>query len=160
MTLDQLILQHQAAAFLAHEADLLDSRNFNGWLDLFEDDGLYWVPASRDQSDMKGQVSVMLEDKPLLVLRVERLGHPHAYSVEPHPATVHLVGNVTAKEQDDVIVVRSKLIVEELREDHATRWSGSVTHHLRRRESGFGIVLKRVDLIAAGGVFAPISVPL
>ena len=79
-----------AAAFLAHEADLLDAGRFDDWLDLFDEDGLYWVPSSRDQTDMDGQVSIMLEDKPLLKLRITRLSHPRAHSVLPPPATVHM----------------------------------------------------------------------
>ena len=160
MNLELLTLHHAVSTFLAYETELLDSRDFHGWLDLFEEDGVYWVPTSRDQADMKTQVSIMAEDKALLGLRVERLGHPHAYSIEPHPATVHLVGNITVREEDGQIVARSKLIVEELREDRPTRWAGSVTHTLRRRGDGFGIVLKRVDLIQAGGTFTPISIPL
>lgn len=160
MTMDHLLLQHDVAAYLAHEADLLDRREFKAWLDLFEDDGLYWVPSSRNQTDMKGHVSVMLEDKALLALRTERLGHPHAYSVEPHPDTVHLVGNITVQTENDIIIARSKLMVDEMREDRQSRWSGSVTHQLRRRDNGFGIVLKRVDLTHAGNTFTAITIPL
>jgi benzoate/toluate 1,2-dioxygenase subunit beta len=160
VTIENLLLHHAVSLFLSGEAALLDKRNFRAWLDLFEDDGLYWVPTSADQRDMKEQVSIMLEDKPLLDLRVTRLGHPHAYSIEPHPATTHMTGNVVVDEQGDSIIVRSKLMVEELREGRATRWSGSVKHILRRREDGFGIVLKRVDLVQAGGVLPAISIPL
>lgn len=159
VTTERLLLHHAVSAFLSYEAALLDNREFGAWHDLFEEDGIYWVPTSADQSDMKGQVSIMLEDKPLLNLRVTRLGHPHAYSVEPHPATTHLIGNVTVSHEDDLIIARSKLMVEELREGKSTRWSGSVTHSLRRRDDGFGIVLKRVDLIQAGDVFTAISIP-
>jgi len=160
MSLEQIALHYAVSAFLAYEAELLDARDFGGWLDLFEEDGIYWVPASRDQSDMKNQVSIIAEDKALLGLRVERLGHPRTYSIEPHPATVHLVSNITVREDDGLIVARSKLVVDELREDKAARWGGSVSHTLRRRDDGFGIVLKRVDLIQAGGTFAPVTIPL
>ncbi|MCC2099038.1 MAG: aromatic-ring-hydroxylating dioxygenase subunit beta [Hyphomicrobiales bacterium] len=160
MNLDQMTLHYAVSAFLSYEAELLDSRDFHSWLELFEEDGIYWVPTSRDQADMKNQVSIMAEDKALLGLRVERLGHPRAYSMEPQPATIHLIGNITVREEDGLIFARSKLIVDELRDDRPTRWSGSVTHTLRRREDGFGIVLKRVDLIQAGGTFAAVTIPL
>ena len=51
-------------------------------------------------------------------------------------------------------------MVSEMRDDRETHFSGSVTHHLRRRPEGFGIVLKRVDLIQAGSTFSLISIPL
>lgn len=159
MTLEDVLLHRNVSEFLTHEAALLDKREFGAWLELFEADGVYWVPSSADQSDMQSQVSVIAEDKPLLALRVGRLSHPRAYSVEPHPRTTHLVGNISVAANDGIVEVNSKLMVEELREDKATRFSGTVTHQLRHRDDGFGIVLKRVDLIQAGGIFAPISIP-
>ncbi len=38
-------------AFLVHEARLLDERRFEDWLDLFTDDGWYWVPIEPDQDN-------------------------------------------------------------------------------------------------------------
>ena len=160
MNLDNVILHHAVSAFLSYEAALLDRREFRAWFDLFEDDGLYWIPSSAEQTDMKNQVSIMLEDKALLNMRVTRLAHPHAYSVEPHPATTHLVGNITVVQEGELVIANSKLIVEELREDVSTRWSGTVQHQLRRRGDGFGIVLKRIDVIQAGGVLPAVTIPL
>ena len=149
-----------AAAFLAHEADLLDAGRFDDWLDLFDEGGLYWVPSSRDQTDMDGQVSIMLEDKPLLKLRITRLSHPRAHSVLPPPATVHLVGNVVAKTGPKFVIVQSKLVMNMVWEDVQTSLSGSVLHHLLEVDGGYQILLKRIDLIQAGGIFSAISVPL
>ncbi len=146
--------------FLAHEADLLDQGKFDAWLELYEEDAIYWVPSSAEQTDMKGQVSIMLEDLPLLKLRVRRLSHPRAHAVTPKPATIHLIGNVTASEQDGLVVANSKLIMTQVRDNLETSLSGAVTHHLRRSVDGFKIKLKRVDLIQAGGVFSAISIPL
>ena len=148
------------SAFLSHEADLLDAGQFHDWLNLFDEDGLYWVPSSRDQTDMDGQVSIMLEDKPLLNLRVTRLSHTRALATIPPPATVHLIGNVVAKPSSEFVEVRSKLIMNMVREDEQTCFSGSVLHHLKEVEGGYRILLKRIDLIQAGGVFSAFSVPL
>ena len=149
-----------AAAFLAHEADLLDAGRFDDWLDLFDEDGIYWVPSSRDQTDMDGQVSIMLEDKPLLKLRITRLSHPRAHSVLPPPATVHLIGNVVAETGPRFVMVQSKLVMNMVREDEQTSLSGSVLHHLLEVGGGYRILLKRIDLIQAGGIFSAISVPI
>ena len=153
-------LLQEVSSFLTHEADLLDRGNFEAWLELYEDDALYWVPSSPEQTDMKGQVSIMLEDVPLLKLRVRRLSHPRAYAVTPKPATIHLIGNINASEEGSLVMVSSKLIMTQVRDNVATSLSGAVTHHLKRSEGGFGIKLKRVDLIEAGGTFSAISVPL
>jgi benzoate/toluate 1,2-dioxygenase beta subunit len=35
--------------FLIHEAKLLDERRFRDWMELFTEDGAYWVPATPNQ---------------------------------------------------------------------------------------------------------------
>ena len=153
-------LHRQISNFLAREAELLDGGNFEGWLDLFAENGIYWIPSERDQTDMQGQVSIMIEDVPLLKLRVARLSHPRAYSVSPPPATAHLVSNILVEINEEDIKVRSKLIVSEFRDDVNTILSGSATHQLIARDRSFKILLKRVDLIQAGGTFNGLSIPL
>ena len=86
--MESLTLHHQVSNFLAQEAELLDLGYFDRWLDLFADDGIYWIPSASDQTDMEGQVSIILEDVALLKLRVARLSHPRAYAVTPLPATI------------------------------------------------------------------------
>ena len=153
-------LTQKVSEFLFYEADLLDARKYDQWLSLFDHDAIYWIPSSSDQTDMKGTVSIILEDVPLLKLRVQRLSHPRAYSVAPPPATAHLLGNIRVKKIDKSIISNSKLIVTEIRDDVETRYTGSVTHHLRVIKSGFRINLKRIDLLQAGGTFSIISLPL
>ena len=36
--------------FLYHEARLLDTGQFEAWLDLFTEDATYWLPLERDQT--------------------------------------------------------------------------------------------------------------
>ena len=153
-------LVQKVQAFLNLEADLLDHKNLDQWLDLFEDDGIYWVPASPNQEDMRGEISIILEDKPLLQLRITRLSHPRAHATIPPPATSHLLGNVSITRMGDLIQAKSKLIVTEFRNEKNTLLSGSVTHELRELDSGFRIRLKRVDLAQAGGIFSAITIPL
>ena len=85
----EVLLQNNVQAFLIHEADLLDRGLFGEWVDLFDEDGIYWVPSSPFQEDMRGQVSIILEDKELLKLRATRLAHPnaHAFSLVHQPST-------------------------------------------------------------------------
>ncbi len=157
---EALALHHQVSHFLAQEAELLDLGNFDGWLDLFAEKGIYWIPSTSDQTDMEGQVSIILEDVALLKLRVARLSHPRAYAASPSPSTVHLVGNIMVETGNDNITVRSKLIVNEVRDDVRTSLSGTATHHLIASGDSFEILLKRVNLIQAGGTFNALSIPL
>ena len=50
---------------------MLDELRFEDWLDLYTEDGHYWMP------DAKLHASLMYEDKLLLRVRVERLAGQH-----------------------------------------------------------------------------------
>ena len=42
----------EAEDFLYHEADLLDRREFDQWLTLFTEDGIYWLPMDDDDDPL------------------------------------------------------------------------------------------------------------
>ena len=46
--LKQLRLAREIEQFLYAEAELLDQRRFNEWLDLFTEDARYWMPIKRN----------------------------------------------------------------------------------------------------------------
>ena len=155
-----MLLHSEVQGFLTHEANLLDSGQFEEWLELFDEDGVYWIPSSPTQEDMHGQVSIILEDKNLLKMRVARLSHPKAHAVNPRPTTVHMVGNISADMEGELVISKSKLIMTEFRNSRETCLGGSVTQRKRKKGGKYRIQLKRVDLIQAEGTFSAITVPL
>jgi 3-phenylpropionate/cinnamic acid dioxygenase small subunit len=150
--------------FLYHEAWLLDSGQLQAWVELFSDDGMYWIPSSPTQTDRLNQVSIVLEDKALLQVRMQRLCHEDAHAVTPMPATVHTVSNVNLldgrSDSEFGYVVRSVVTMHEQRGDIARTLSAYATHTLLSNDDEFKIAQKRVDLIQCGTAFAPISVLL
>lgn len=60
--------------FLYHEANLLDDRDFESWIALFADDGLYWVPSNSADRDPNQRVSIFYENVEGLKDRVWCLG--------------------------------------------------------------------------------------
>src|SRR3982751_5451022 len=38
-------LQHEVEQFLYRQSELLDTKQWQAWIDLFTDDGVYWMPA-------------------------------------------------------------------------------------------------------------------
>lgn len=147
--------------FLFHEAALLDAGRFEDWLDLFADDGIYWIPGEAGQTDPLGTVSIIYEDKPILAMRVERLGHPRIYSADPLPRTVHMVGNVTVETEGETIVATSTLIVASYRDGPTVNHHGRARHVLKMgTDDRLRILEKRVDLIDCDGIHGPIIVPL
>ncbi len=149
--------------FLIHEAGLLDSRRFRDWMELFADDGTYWVPAVPDQESPFDQASLFYDDRDLMRTRVERLEHPRIHVQTPPSRTAHLVGNVLVEEVDEAkgeYVVGSTVIMVEYRDEAQRVFAGRQRHRLRRDGVSFRIVQKRVDLINCDSAFEAMAVPI
>jgi 3-phenylpropionate/cinnamic acid dioxygenase small subunit len=153
-------LTRSVEAFLIHEARLLDAGAMQDWLNLYDDDAVYWVPASPGQTDPLNHVSIMYEDKPVLAMRVERLSHPRAYAVDPAPRATHLVSNVTAAQSDDGLVdAEAAFMMTESRAGGTKVFSGRYTYRLAPSGDGFRIKSKRVDLMDCDAVHGLITLP-
>ena len=87
--------------FLIHEARLLDERRFRDWMELFTEDGTYWVPAVPDQESPFDQASLFYDDRELMRTRVERLEHPRIHVQTPPSRTAHLIGNTLIEQADE-----------------------------------------------------------
>ena len=149
--------------FLMHEARLLDERRFREWMELFADDGTYWVPAAPDQESPFDQASLFYDDRELMRTRVERLEHPRIHVQTPPSRTAHLVGNVLIEAADEAkgeVVVGSTVIMVEYRDGAQRLFAGRQHHRLRRDGASFRIVQKRVDLINCDCAFEPMAVPI
>jgi len=149
--------------FLINEARLLDERRFRDWMELFADDGTYWVPAVPDQKSPFDQASLFYDDRELMKTRIERLEHPRIHVQTPPSRTAHVVGNVVVEEADAAkgeYVVGSTFIMAEYRDDAQRLFAGRQHHRLRRQGDTFRIVQKRVDLINCDGAFEAMAVPI
>lgn len=137
----------EVAAFLYHEASLLDTRSFDEWLSLYAEDAIYSVPQD-PQADPVHRVSLLYEDHRRLYERVMRLNSGFAYAQEPPSRTAHLIGNVRVTGQSgDVLEVASVLNVTEVRRGRVNVFAGAVDHRLRRSDGGFSIVGKEIRLV-------------
>jgi benzoate/toluate 1,2-dioxygenase subunit beta len=141
---------------LYRQAASLDARDWAGFIDLFADDGIYWVPASPEQTTGDGVPSIFYEDRDLMRVRMKRLGHPHAWSQMTEWGTNHVVSNVMLEKQDPRtgdVVARSRFHVMEFRNDTTRHFAGSYIHHLKRTKDGYRIRLQRVDMVNAQGPY-------
>ena len=92
--IDDVLEQHRIEQFLFREARLIDERRFTEWEQLWDDDGIYWVPANGDGTDPDRDVSLIYDNRSRLHSRVERYAGGKAFSQQPPPRTAHLVTNV------------------------------------------------------------------
>jgi benzoate/toluate 1,2-dioxygenase beta subunit len=149
--------------FIEHEANLLDEQRFDEWLELFAEDGIYWVPARPGQESPLTHVSLFYDDKPTLRIRVERLKHPKIHSQTPPSKTVRLVSNFRLGPQSGdpaEHIVTSKFVLLEDRPGVERRlFGGRYTHRLRVAPGGLRIVSKRVDLTNCDQFFPSLTQP-
>jgi 3-phenylpropionate/cinnamic acid dioxygenase small subunit len=145
--------------FLYHEARLLDTQQYEAWLELFTDDATYWLPLERDQRDPFETSSIIHDDRTLLELRVRQARHPRAHARQPLARTVHQVGNVMVLEESDAgLIVASTLQVIEFRNERQRLYGALVQHRLRRAGDSFRIAHKRVDLVNSEGELDGIAI--
>ena len=142
----------EVEALVLREARLLDERRFSAWLELFAEDGAYWIPTRAGQASPQEALSIAYEPKSLLALRVERLERAELHVQAPPSRTVHHVSGIEVSDLE----ARSALIVAEWRAGEARWFAARVLHRVRQGK----IVLKRVDLIDGEAPHRAIAVPL
>lgn len=148
--------------FLVHEADLLDDRRFEDWAALFTEDGLYWVPGVPGQKSPFDAVSIFNDDAQGRDVRIRHLRHPKTLSQEVPPRTLHVVQNVSVAPADGSsgeLLVKSRLLMLEYRDNSQRLYGGRCQHRLRRSRDSFAIAFKRVDLLNCDGFLPVISIP-
>ena len=142
--------------FLFRQADLLDEKRWGDFIELFAEDGLYWMPASPEQTTGEGVPSIFYEDRNLMTVRMKRVTHPHAWSQSPMWGTSHLVSNVAIEKEDPrsgEITVRSRFHMMEFRRDVSRHFAGTYRHRLAKTKDGYRIKLQRVDMVNGQGPY-------
>jgi 3-phenylpropionate/cinnamic acid dioxygenase small subunit len=147
-------LQHQVEQFLFHQSETLDGKHWQSYIDLFAEDGVYWMPITPDQTEWLDTPSIFAEDRSMMQVRMGRLTHPNAWSQAPHWETSHLVGNIVIESASAAEVrVRSRFQMIELRRDVLRHFAGTYRHVLEHGKAAFRIKLQRVDMINSQAPF-------
>jgi 3-phenylpropionate/cinnamic acid dioxygenase small subunit len=99
----RLLLHREIEEFLYQEAELLDARRYEEWLDLFTDDVRYWMPmrrnVPRDEPEREftregRDVNWFDEGKDTLTRRVKQILTGVHWAEEPPSRICHMVSNV------------------------------------------------------------------
>ncbi len=144
----QTDLQRDVEQFLFYQSELLDTKSWQAYIDLFAEEGVYWMPARPEQTEWLDSPSIFAEDRQLMTVRMGRITHPNAWSQAPLWETNHVLGNIVIEDLADTrIRVRSRFQVLELRRDLLRSFAGVYRHTLLRRGEDFKIELQRVDLM-------------
>ena len=140
-------IQREIEHFLYHQSELLDAKQWQDYIDLFADDGVYWMPVTPEQTEWEGSPSIFAEDKYMMEVRMGRVMHPTAWSQVPMWGTSHVIGNVVIEsESPGEWIVRSRFHMMELRRDSVRHFGGTYRHTLVRDGDQLKIKLQRVDM--------------
>jgi 3-phenylpropionate/cinnamic acid dioxygenase small subunit len=146
--------------FVFHEARLLDQHRFEEWLDLFADDGRYWMPLEWGQTDPRLANSLMYEDKLLLQIRIERLKGNRTFSQKPKSRCHHVLQVPQIDRRDEPgneYVTWTPMHYVETRLDEHDLYAAWATHTLTVIDGELKIKLKRVDLVNCDAAFRSIQ---
>ena len=154
-----LLLQREIEAFYYHEAELLDERRFEDWLDLLTDDISYFMPLRRNvkygthaeqENSRPGQDAAWFDEgKHTLTQRVKQLKTGIHWAEEPLSRVRHLVTNVqiTATGNVQEIDVKSRFLVYRNRVDDETDiFVGQRTDRLRHTDAGWKVARREILL--------------
>jgi 3-phenylpropionate/cinnamic acid dioxygenase small subunit len=148
-------LQYEVEQLLYLQAELLDGKHWQAWMDLFDEQGVYWMPVTTEQTEWEGSPSIFAEDKLMMEIRKGRVSHPNAWSQVPMWETNHIVSHVVVESVSaGQVQVRSRFHMMELRRDTVRHFGGRYQHTLVRGSDGvLRIRLQRVDLFNSQAPF-------
>jgi len=156
-------LRQDIEEFFYDEANLLDERRFDRWLDCFDDDLVYFMPMranvkfgqhdERENTRQGEGISWFDEDKWTLSKRVEQILTGVHYAEEPLSRTSHLVTNVqvmsatpSAAEAVDVHTSCRFLVYLNRVEYETYFFVGRRKDHLVRRDGAWKVLRREIVL--------------
>ena len=157
LTLDYLLLEREIEEFLYDEAELLDTRQFEAWLDLLTEDIRYWMPMrrnvrfddqerenTREQQDMNW----FDEGKDTLTQRVKQILTGVHWAEEPLSRVCHMVSNVRLQHvMPDEVQVKSRfLIYRNRQQDETDFFVGKREDTLRKIDGEWKIARRKIIL--------------
>ena len=136
------------------EADLLDRRRWDEWLDLYTGDCVYWVPSWADEDELveDPELSVnmiYIVGRAGLEARMLRIRSGQSYASEPLARTSHLVDTVIVEtQQPELIEATAKWMALSC----DARWGkqlrgGWYEYRLRPTPAGLRIAGKKIVLL-------------
>ncbi len=143
-------LQHEVEQFLYQQSELLDRKEWQGYINQFAADGVYWAAVDPAHTDWDGVPSIFTEDRDLMTVRMKRVLHPNAASQAAEWGTSHVVSNVVIEKAGaSEVHVRSRFHMLEMRREDLRHFAGTYRHHLVKTKGGWRIKLQRVDMLNA-----------
>jgi 3-phenylpropionate/cinnamic acid dioxygenase small subunit len=160
--LARLLLKQEVEEFYYREAELLDERRYDEWLDLFTEDARYWMPMRRNvphdarerEFTREGlDVNWFDEGKETLTRRVRQIQTGVHWAEEPTSRVCHIVANIQildarpAGPTPSAIDAKSRFLVYRNRVETETDFFvGKREDHLLRANGHWRIARRKIVL--------------
>ncbi|WP_193091798.1 aromatic-ring-hydroxylating dioxygenase subunit beta [Halomonas colorata] len=143
--------------FIWNEAAILDAREYETWLDLWQPEGLYIIPIEEAENYAE-VLNLCYDDDKMRRDRIKRFQEGFSISSAPPATTVRTVSRFVIDSVDDDTVVVS--CAQHLVEDKFGRqrlWAANVRYTLTTTDSSFMLQKKVVRLLNSDGVLNSFS---
>ena len=156
--LARLLVKEEVEDLLYREAELLDERRYEEWLELLTDDVHYWMPMRRNVPADEGQheftregvdVNWFDEGKDTLTRRVKQILTGIHWAEQPPSRICHMVSNVqvlsmsAADAAPREVAVKSRFLIYRNRVETETDVLVGKREDLLRRENGSWKIARR-----------------
>lgn len=145
-------LRDAVIELLLEEADAIDQRRWDDWLDLYEEDAVYYAPAWEGDNDLTSdplrEISLIYcGNKQRLADRVWRIRSNLSSSLARMPRTCHLVTNIRVAVSDEgSVAVTANFHTNTFKheEKESTAFFGRYQYQLKRQGEKLTIRHKKI----------------
>ena len=156
--MDTEITLDEAVKFLWKEADILDRQDYDAWLPLWTEDGMYVIPVEKDTQDFANHLNLAYDNAEMRKARAARLQGGFSISAAPPAQSVRTLSRfVLTEEAPGAVTIRSAMHVIEDKFGRQRMFAANVEHKLVATEDGLRIAQKVVWLLNSDGMLTSIS---
>lgn len=154
----QVLLTKEIEEFFYAEAELLDERRFEEWLDLMTEDVRYWMPmrrnvkfgeGKREETRERKDINWLDEGKTTLTQRVRQILTGIHWAEEPLSRVCHMVSNVqiikavSANGEPQEVTTKCRFLIYRNRVETETDFFVGKREDVLRREAGGWKIARR-----------------
>lgn len=153
----QTALLQRVAEFIWAEADLLDQKDYDSWLNLWTNDGHYILPISETE-DYENTLNLAYDDAAMRRMRTDRFKAGFSISSAPAAETVRTMSRfVVVSATDHEVKVRCATHLIESKFGRQRSFAANTLYVLAPQAQGFLIRDKIVRLLNADGILTALS---
>lgn len=155
--IDTKALLADVTEFIWAEGAMLDACEYDAWLDLWTDDGLYILPIGEGE-DYKNQLNLCYDNDKMRRSRIGRFQRGFSISSAPPAQTVRTLSRfrIEAAEGDVIRLTCAEHVIED-KFGRQRIWAANVSYTLHATADGFKIHQKIARLLNSDGMLNSFS---